>query len=121
MIEDLEEVVLRAYGFLAEQKEEEKTSGIQYVMYNKAKINGANGLLRTDLLAKFADEQECDVWVLPCSIHELILVPDRGMLDLKLLRSMVKDINDTEIEQEERLSDDVYKFCRERKMVALVE
>lgn len=121
MIEDLEEVVLRAYGFLAEQKEEEKTSGIQYVMYNKAKINGANGLLRTDLLAKFADEQECDVWILPCSIHELILVPDRGMLDLKLLRSMVKDINDTEIEQEERLSDDVYKFCRERKMVALVE
>lgn len=51
----------------------------------------------------------------------LILVPDRGMLDLKLLRSMVKDINDTEIEQEERLSDDVYKFCRERKMVVLVE
>lgn len=87
----------------------------------KAKINGANGLLRTDLLAKFADEQECDVWILPCSIHELILVPDRGILDLKLLRSMVKDINDTEIEQEERLSDDVYKFCRERKMVALVE
>lgn len=43
------------------------------------------------------------------------------MLDLKILRSMVKDINDTEIEQEERLSDDVYKFCRERKMVALVE
>lgn len=121
MIEDLVEVVLRAFGFLAEQNEEEKTSGIQYVMYNEAKINGANGLLRTDLLAKFADEQECDVWVLPCSIHELILVPDRGMLDLKILRSMVKDINDTEIEQEERLSDDVYKFCRERKMVALVE
>ena len=45
MIEDLEEVVLRAYGFLAEQKEEEKTSGIQYVMYNKAKINGANSCL----------------------------------------------------------------------------
>ena len=113
--------MLRAFGFLAEQDEDEKTSGIQYVMYNEAKINGANGLLRTDLLAKFADEQECDVWVLPCSIHELSLVPDRGMLDLKILRSMVKDINDTEVEQEERLSDDVYKFCRERKMVALVE
>lgn len=121
IIEDLEEVVLRAFGFSSEENENERISGIQYVMYNKIKINGANGLLRADLLEKFASEQECDVWILPCSIHELILVPDRGELELQMLRDMVKDINDTEVAQEERLADDVYKFYRESKTVELVE
>lgn len=49
-----------------------------YVMTNEEKINGAATILYPDVLKEFAEEKGVDeVYMLPSSIHEWLLVPDK--------------------------------------------
>lgn len=85
---------------------------MQFVLTNNDKFYGAAGILRTDLLRQFAEEQGCDFYILPSSVHELILVPDKHDFTKTELRDMVKTVNEEQVAVEERLSDDVYYFSR---------
>ena len=76
-------------------------------------------MLRTDLLAEFAKEQDRDLIILPSSVHELLLVPDHGGYDIEALRDMVREINREVVAQEERLSDEIYFFRRDIGKVVL--
>ena len=48
-------------------------------------------------------------YLLPSSIHEVLLVPEDGA-DSETLLNMVKSINETEVSEDERLSDNVYHY-----------
>ncbi|MCC8028627.1 MAG: DUF5688 family protein [Lachnospiraceae bacterium] len=45
--------------------------------------------------------------MLPCSRHEVILVPESKVSDAKSLQSMVQEVNSTVVSREDRLSDNV--------------
>lgn len=79
-----------------------------FVLSNKHRKYGASGMLRTDLLAGFAESQGCDLIILPSSVHELLLLPDRGNLSIDALREMVGAVNKETVAEEERLSDEIY-------------
>jgi len=51
-----------------------------------------------------------DFYLLPSSIHELILVPVGEDRDREHLEEMVKEINQTQVAMEEILSDTVYNY-----------
>ena len=82
----------------------------QYLMTNRMRNHGAVGMLRTDLLQKMTEKEGCSLFILPSSIHETILVPDRGMFSAEMLRETVESINREQVEKWERLSDNVYYF-----------
>lgn len=82
----------------------------QYLMTNRMRNHGAVGMLRTDLLQKLTEKEGCSLFILPSSIHETILVPDRGMFSAEMLRDTVESINQEQVEKWERLSDNVYYF-----------
>lgn len=107
-IRDLEEVIFEILG----KPKPEETDGMQFVLTNNDKFYGAAGILRTDLLRQFAEEQGCDFYILPSSLHELILVPDKHDFTKTELRDMVETVNEEQVAVEERLSDDVYYFSR---------
>ena len=46
--------------------------------------------------------------VLPSSIHEMIVIPDDGKCAIEELSKMVQEVNQTQIEPEERLTDQAY-------------
>ncbi len=91
----------------------DNNNGNMYVLTNKQKIFGAGCVLYPDLLQSFSTRVNADVVILPSSLHELILVPFKDNLDIKELRAMVKEINLTQVLEEERLSDSVYLYDRE--------
>lgn len=119
---DVHELILEEYkemtGKELELDEEEDLSGYQFVMKKSKELYGAVGILRSDLLEKFAKEQGGSFFILPCSVHEIILIPDRGNTSLEELQETVKLVNETQVEPRERLSDEVYYYSRETNQVS---
>ena len=76
-----------------------------YVATNSKKLNGAGVMLYDGLLREFADRIGKSFFILPSSIHEVILIPDT--FDMK---AMVQEVNGTEVSPEEVLSDSVYRY-----------
>ena len=90
-----------------------------YVCSNKQRINGAGVLLYANLLKEFAERVGADFYILPSSIHETLLVPVSDQMDVEYLRSMVREVNSTQVAPEEVLSDNVYVYRRADDRIAL--
>jgi len=84
-----------------------------YILSNHKGINGAACILYSDVIHDFAKQINSDLYILPSSIHEVILVPKGPGIDKRVLRKMVQDVNRTQVPPEEVLSDRVYYYSRE--------
>lgn len=83
-----------------------------YIMTNSNGINGASAILYQDVLKDFAVEKESDFYILPSSIHEIILIPYQEKLNPDTLSDMVQDVNQSQVPVEEILSGKVYLYRR---------
>ena len=97
-----------------------RTDSHMYVLTNQTKKNGSICILYPDLLKNFADGLQDDLYIIPSSIHEVILVPagetaGRG----GELSEMVQEVNRTQVEREEILSDHVYYYSRETDRITM--
>lgn len=81
-----------------------------YVLTNQNGIFGAACILYNKVLESFSYEINKDFFILPSSIHEVILVPQNGGIETKKLRKMVQEVNQTEVLEEEILSNNVYFY-----------
>ena len=88
------------------------------VITNEKHTNGAVGILNTDKLQKVYEMVQEDLYILPSSIHECLLISKEKM-DLQELREMVADINEKEVIPEERLSDNVYEYSGATKEITI--
>lgn len=84
-----------------------------YVLTNINKNLGACCILYEKLLSDFARALGNSFFLLPSSIHEMILLPDTGEMRVEELLLMVKEVNATQVEPEEILSDHVYYYSKE--------
>jgi hypothetical protein len=67
------------------------------------------GAMAVPCLMEQVREKIGNFYILPSSVHEIICIPESlGMDDIDELRYMVKTVNSTEVEPQDRLSDDVY-------------
>lgn len=71
---------------------------------------GAGIIAIPDFLEDAAEKMHGDFYVLPSSIHEIILIPANCGVDASELREMVCDVNKAEVSEEEKLSDNVYFY-----------
>ena len=94
-----------------------------YVMSNWEHNYGAVEMIYgTSTLKEFADKMESDLYVLPCSVHEVILIPlEYDEEIVKRYNQMVREINKLYVEPEEVLADHAYFFSREEGSVRLAE
>ena len=51
-----------------------------------------------------------DYFILPSSVHETLVVPDDGRVSLQELTDMVKEVNMTQVNPEDQLTDQVYHY-----------
>ena len=89
-----------------------------FTVTNESIFLGASAILDTGLLSKLAEKMETDLCILPSSIHEIIIMPVTE--DLYTFEAMVKDINATQLRQDERLSNSVYVYDRKQNKVLKV-
>ncbi len=81
-----------------------------YVLSNESKLNGAAALLDEKIMDEIAEKFGEDFFILPSSIHEVLIVPESAGMDIKDLESMVQEVNATQVAPQDRLSDHVYKY-----------
>ena len=82
------------------------------VLTNSRRSFGAAYMLYNDILARSSCMCGDDIYILPSSIHEVILVPASFCPSAHYLRSIVQEINATEVPADEVLSDNVYFYSR---------
>lgn len=90
-----------------------------YILTNEKGINGASCLLYKDIIREFAQLIDSDLYILPSSIHEIILVPLKDLKDKDRFQSMVEDINIYQVPPEEILSDHVYVYSKEKDEIIM--
>jgi hypothetical protein len=81
-----------------------------YILTNQKGINGATCLLYENVLHEFSNRIHSDFFILPSSIHEVILVPCDISINKEALAQMVREVNQTQVAGDEVLSDKVYYF-----------
>ena len=91
-----------------------------YIMTNEQEVNGASVLLYDNVLESFALEKKTDFYILPGSIHEVILVPSNKIDDPSALFTMVSDANNTVVALGDILSDSVYYYNRRKNQIVPV-
>lgn len=81
------------------------------ILSNKNFMNGAALILCDEVMDKVVEHYKVNVlYILPSSIHEVIIIPDSDSVDVEYLKDMVYEINRSTVAPEERLSDHVYKY-----------
>ncbi len=86
--------------------------GGMYVLTNASGSLGAAALFYPDVKEKAAELLGSDYYILPSSVHEVILVPDAPGITEKELCDMVKQANRTVVDEKDILSDNVYHYSR---------
>lgn len=84
-----------------------------YVLTNLWKRNGAICILYGDAVKELADTLDSDLYVIPSSIHEMILVPAEQGISREELDTLIREINETELAKDDVLSDHSYYFSRQ--------
>ncbi len=97
--------------------EDEPMDQTMYVLTNKLKLYGACCILYKDLLEEFAEQHDCDFYIIPSSVHEVLLLPCSKELDSEYLTSLVQEVNSSELSTEDILSDHVYLYSRKNKEI----
>ena len=85
-----------------------------YVISNTKRYYGAAAIAVPGVLQEIADVFGCNLYIIPSSIHEVIIVPDNGMTDPYSLSIMIREINDSELKPEEVLGYTLMRFDREQ-------
>ena len=90
-----------------------------YVLTNQQRFQGACCILYDNVLKDIADRLSCDLYILPSSIHEVILMPATITESVSSLSRMVYDINHSEVDAQEILSDHIYYYHRNTDSITM--
>lgn len=101
---------------------EEKTRKEErYIVTNNRCSYGACEVLRKEVQEKLRDILKDNFYIIPSSVHEMIIIPEQGGMQKEELKCMVKEINRTLVPPEEVLSDNIYFYDFSKEEILLVE
>ena len=92
-----------------------------YVASTHDKMNGAGIIGYPGFMDMASEKVGGDFFLLPSSVHEVLLIPDDGKTDYRNLESMVREVNATQVELKDQLSDNVYHYDSKEKVFELAE
>ena len=83
-----------------------------FILSNETRQFGAICMLYPEVLKKFCVEKMIDgVFVIPSSIHEvLLMIADKNKADIGYIKRMIKEVNNENVSEVERLSDSPYYY-----------
>ena len=85
-----------------------------YILTNQKEVDGAIYFMSPEVVGAIAEALEDDLYILPCSVNEVLLVRASELEDrVDELKEMVRDANETVVAEEEILSYNVYHYDKE--------
>lgn len=84
-----------------------------YVLTNRQKLQGAACMFYPNVLKNFAENIDRNLFILPSSVHEVILLPDDAGTEKEALLDMVMEINRTQVAESEVLADSIYYYRKD--------
>ena len=115
---DIRTIVERMTGISFPDNDSQDTD--MYVLTNSRRCFGAAEILDKRTLRMVADQVGDRFIVLPSSVHETLVMPSKDESEYEELAHMVRMVNDTQVEAEERLSDHVYVYSRDEETLQIV-
>ena len=91
------------------------------VLTTPERMMGAVGILRKELLLEYANRLGKNLFLIPSSIHEILLLADNGEVKLEELSSIIKEVNQGQVRREEQLSDHPYYYDRMKHEIRVAE
>lgn len=91
-----------------------------YVLTNTQGINGATCLLYENSLRDFARSLKSDIYLLPSSIHEMMICLKDPQISESMLLSLVKEANHMVVTMGEVLSDNIYYYEWEQDKLSMI-
>jgi len=73
---------------------------------------GAIEMTRADLLQQIGEKINSDFYIIPSSIHEVLIEPVNESVSEKMLKETLWWVNDNKVQTEEVLSDSIYLYSR---------
>ncbi len=99
---------------------DEVNSNDLYVLTNNKKLFGAACLLYDGLLKRISQKLKSSLYIIPSSIHELIIIPQKAFPYTKdELIEMVRTVNANEVDIVDILSDNVYEYKLDTEAVCM--
>jgi hypothetical protein len=103
---------------LSEQMDADETDLFpMYALSNLHHTYGASVILYPGLLSSLADTFEKDLLIIPSSVHEVLLLPSDEFPDAEYYSEMIHEVNETQLADEEVLSDHAYFYSRKTHMM----
>lgn len=92
-------------------------SGLElYIVSTTNAHRGSFYILFNEIFDKFPFE----IYIIPCSVHELIIMPKEFIQDIEMAKRTIKEVNETELSEEDILSDSLYYYNKETRNIELV-
>ncbi len=99
---------------------EDTSHGVNmYVLSNDSDLNGASCILYDAVIRNFARVQDSNVFILPSSIHEVMLVPESEETDVDFLQQLLLDANQSAVGLIDLLSDSIYYYRRDTDEITI--
>lgn len=85
-----------------------------YILTNKEEVNGAVYFMITEVIGKIADALEDELYIFPGSVNEVYIARASELKkSVDELKEMVRDVNDTSVNEKDILSYSVYHYDKE--------
>ena len=81
-----------------------------YTLTNRFRHNGAAVLLYPGVLEDVHEKMGGDYYILPSSVHEVMILSKEAEIPFEVLRDTVRSVNRELVCPEERLGNDIYEF-----------
>ena len=91
------------------------------VFSNESGFNGAIRILDREAIRHASQTLDDDLYFLPSSIHEWMVIPAKEVYSVWVLQEIVKSANQEVVAPEERLGENVYFYNREEDSLKMVE
>lgn len=90
------------------------------VLTNREKTYGASVIMYKDYLQRVAEAAQCDLFVVPSSVHECLIMPKTGHVDPEWLTETINEVNDLSVDPQEVLSGNLYFYDRQTQCLNVV-
>ncbi len=91
-----------------------------YVLSNEYMHFGAAAIMYPEMLDEISDKLDSDLFIIPSSVHEVIVIPEGLIKDREYLMDMIFEINRTQVDPQDVLSDWLYRYDRSERKVTEV-
>lgn len=91
------------------------------VLTNTIDTYGAGTILYPNLMENIAEKFQSDLYIIPCSVHEMLIYKNNEQMDKDILKEMITHVNDNEVPKEDILSYNLYFYSREKNEISIVQ